>query len=73
MKILKYLFFLLLIVIIGAAVYFGTKDGKFNVAATKTIEAPVDLIFEQVNDYKNWQVWGPWMESDPNIKMNFNF
>ena len=56
MKILKYLFFLLLIVIIGAAVYFGTKDGKFNVAATKTIEAPVDLIFEQVNDYKNWQV-----------------
>ncbi len=71
MKILKYLFFLLLIVIIGASVYFGTKDGSFNVASTKTMEAPVDLIFDQVNDYKNWQVWGPWMEDDPNIKMNF--
>jgi effector-binding domain-containing protein len=71
MKILKYLLFLLLIVIIGASVYFGTKDGKFNVASTKTIEAPTNLIFEQVNDYKYWQVWGPWMETDPNIKMNF--
>lgn len=72
MKILKYFFFLLLIIIIGASVYFGTKDGSFNVASTQTIEAPVHLIFEQVNDYKNWKEWGPWMESDPNIKMDFS-
>ncbi|MEZ4816910.1 MAG: SRPBCC family protein [Flavobacteriaceae bacterium] len=72
MKILKYLFFLLLIVIVGASVYFGTKDGTFDVAVTKTIHAPVDLLFNQANDYKNWQDWGPWMENDPNIKMNFS-
>ena len=61
----------MLIVIVGASVYFGTKDGSFDVATTKTIEAPVELLFEQVNDYKKWQVWGPWMENDPNIKMHF--
>lgn len=71
MKILKYLFFLFLIVIIGGAVYFGTKDGNYDIASSKKIVAPTSLIFNQVNDYKNWQVWGPWMDRDPNIKMNF--
>ncbi|MEZ4794754.1 MAG: SRPBCC family protein [Flavobacteriaceae bacterium] len=72
MKIFKYLLFLLLIVIIAGAVYFGTKDGHFDVAASKTMQAPVSLVFQQANDYKNWPEWGPWKESDPNMQVQFN-
>ena len=71
MKFLKYLFFLLLIVIIGVSIYFGTKDGTFNVASSKEIAAPSSLLFETVNDFKTWKKWGPWMEEDPNIKIEY--
>ena len=71
MKLLKYLFFLLLIVLIGGAVYFGTKDGSFDVSETKTINAPVSMLYANVNDFKNWQEWGPWMEEDPEYENNY--
>ena len=67
MKVLKYLFFLILICIIGGAIFFGTKDAKFDVAETKIINAPPELIYNQVKDFQNWENWGPWLQIDPNI------
>ncbi|MAZ71980.1 MAG: AraC family transcriptional regulator [Flavobacteriaceae bacterium] len=71
MKILKYLFFLLLIVLIGGSIYFATKDGSFDVAKTKTIQAPAEVIYNTVKDFKNWESWGPWMTEDENIELNY--
>jgi len=71
MKILKYLFFLILIVLIGSAIYVGTKDGSFNVAETRTIDAPPEVVYDNVKDFKNWQQWGPWMAEDPNMEVNY--
>ena len=71
MKILKYLFFLLLIVIIGGAIYFATKDGSFDVAKTKTIAAPAEVVYNNVKNFKNWEEWGPWMEEDPDIEIKY--
>jgi hypothetical protein len=71
MKILKYLLFIILILLIGGAIYFGTKDGSFDVSESKTMNAPAELVYDNVKDYKNWQNWGPWMELDPNIKMSY--
>jgi effector-binding domain-containing protein len=71
MKILKYLFFLLLIFLIGAAIYFATKDGSFDVAATRTIEAPAPVIYDNVKDFKNWQEWGPWMAEDSDMEIDY--
>jgi len=65
MKLVKYVFFLILIALIGGAVYFGTKDGKFDVSSSRTMDVPVSMLYENVNDYKNWQEWGPWMAEDP--------
>lgn len=60
MKILKYLFFLLLIVLIAGSIYIATKDGDFQVEETKVITAPVEMVFQEVNEYKNWENWEPW-------------
>lgn len=60
MKIVKYLFFLLLLVFIGSAIYFGTKDGKFNVENQTVVEAPVSVVFKEVNHLDRWEKWGPW-------------
>lgn len=71
MKILKYLFFLLLIVFIAGAIYFATKDGSYEIEESKIIKAPVSLVFDKVNEYKTWEKWGPWKEEDPTMIFNY--
>lgn len=70
MKFLKYLLFILLILITGTLLFFTTKDGKFNVAETHLIDAPAEVVFNFVNDYKNWEAFGSWME-DETLKINY--
>ncbi len=60
MKILKYLLFLILIFIIGASIYIATKDGSFQVEESHTINAPQEVVFNEVNDISNWKDWEPW-------------
>lgn len=71
MKVLKFLFFLILIAIMGSAIYFGAKEGNYNLSETKTIKAPIELVFNTINDYKTWEHWGPWKEQDPSINFSY--
>ncbi len=71
MKILKYLFFLLLIVFIGGAIYFATKDGDYQIESSKVINAPVEVVFKKINDLKSWEEWGPWKSGDSTIVFNY--
>lgn len=71
MKIIKYLFFLLLIVFIGGALYFATKNGSFQMEKSEIIEAPVPVVFKKVNDYKTWENWGPWKKNDSTMVFNY--
>lgn len=71
MKILKYLFFLILIVIIGGAIYFATKDGSYDISESKVINAPAEVIYNKVKDFKSWQEWGPWMDEDADMEVTY--
>ena len=71
MKILKYLFFLLLILFIAGAIYFATKEGSFEIEESQIIKAPVNLVFDKVNDYKTWEEWGTWKKEDPTMVFNY--
>lgn len=71
MKILKYLFFLILLIIIGSAIYFGTKDGSYDVQDSITIPAAPEIVFNKVNDFKSWESWSPWKKDDSNIVFNY--
>lgn len=57
MKVLKYLFLLLLIAFIGGAVFFSLKDGTYYMTEKKIIPAAPSLIYEQIADFKNWKNW----------------
>jgi len=67
MKVLKYLFFTILIAIIAVAMYLATLDGDYDVKRSKLIKASPEMIFHDLNDYKNWKDWGPWYEEDSTI------
>ena len=71
MKFLKYLLLFLLIVIIGAALYIATLESKYDIKSTRIMKAPAEVIFDNVNDFKSWQYWGPWLELDSTIVASY--
>ncbi len=72
MKIIKYLFFLLLIAIIAGAIYIATQDGEYHVEETIIVNAPVPVVFNEVNNYYNWESWGPWRKESDDIIVKYH-
>ena len=67
----KYFLFILLILIIGGCTYIAVQPNSYDVYRNRTINAPVELIFNNINDYKNWEAWSPWIENDPSVQLTF--
>ncbi|WP_124979707.1 SRPBCC family protein [Nonlabens xiamenensis] len=64
MKALKYILLLLLILIIGGAIYFALLDGTYDITETKVIDAPPSLVYEEIEDFKNWENWNGWLDKE---------
>jgi len=71
MKAFKYIFFLLLIAFIGISIYIAVQPNAFEISRTRTIKAPVAVIYDNVIDFKNWEAWSSWIEENPNMKITF--
>ncbi|MBT8253245.1 MAG: transcription activator effector-binding protein [Flavobacteriaceae bacterium] len=71
MKTIKYLIFIILILVIGMAIYIGVQPNTFEVTRSRTIEAPAAVIYNNVIDYKNWAAWSSWVEKDPDLKITY--
>lgn len=67
MKIVKYLFFLLLIVVIAGSIYIATKDGEYHLEKSTVIPASSEIVFDEVNELKNWENWDSWAQEDNGI------
>lgn len=67
MRFLKYFFLLLLVVVVAASIYLASLDGTYDVKRTRFIPADPSVVFNDLNDYKNWADWGPWYEEDSTI------
>ncbi len=67
MKALKYILFLVLIVVIGLAIYIAVQPNSFEVERSKIIKAPVSVVYNNVIDFKNWESWNSWKEEDSTI------
>lgn len=72
MKALKYFFFLLLIILIGFTIYVAVQPNSFEVSRTRTIKAPAAVVYNNVIDFKNWEAWSSWAESDPDLKISLS-
>ena len=55
MKIVKYLFLLLLLASIAGTVFIATQNGKYDVTEQLTIKAPKDMVYNFVGNLKNWE------------------
>ncbi|WKK65475.1 SRPBCC family protein [Lutimonas zeaxanthinifaciens] len=71
MKIVKNIILLVLIVFVIASVYLATLDGSYDVSRTRRIKADPEVVFNDLNDYRNWKDWGPWYEQDSTILVQY--
>ncbi|MBT8259651.1 MAG: SRPBCC family protein [Bacteroidia bacterium] len=71
MKFLKYLIFIILIVVIGLAIYVGVQPNSYEVERSRTIEAPAAVLYDNVIDYRNWEAWSSWVEKDPDLIVKY--
>jgi hypothetical protein len=71
MKILKYLFLLLLLSLVALSIFVATQKGDFTVERSKVINSPKSAVFNYVNDYKNWEDFGSWTAQDPEMKIKY--
>lgn len=72
MKVLKYL---LIVVLIVAAILFGggfLLSPKFTVLRTVEINAPPSTVYPLVADPRAWQRWSVWNQRDPGMQMSFS-
>jgi len=56
----------MLLIVIGA-IYLATLSGTYDVKRSRIINAEPNVVFNEINDYKNWKDWGPWYEQDSTI------
>jgi hypothetical protein len=59
--------FVVVFVIIVAA-----QPTDFRVVRSATMAAPPALVFAQVNDFRKWEAWSPWVKMDPNAKISYD-
>ena len=72
MRILKYLFLLLLLSIVALSIFVATQKGNFTVERSKIINSPKSSIYNYVNDYKNWKEWNSLAVEDSLMKITLS-
>jgi hypothetical protein len=67
------------IILIAAAVLVvlfviivATRPSDFRYTRTGRINAPLDVVFANVNDLHKWEAWSPWAKMDPHAKSTFS-
>lgn len=61
----------LVVIVVGLLVVVAIQPSSYRVERTTTMAAPPEAVFEQVNDFRNWQKWSPWANLDPNAEAIF--
>lgn len=72
MKILKFIVLFVLVLIVAGALYLASIDGSYDVARSRIIQAPASVVYNDLNEYRNWKEWGPWYEQDSTIVVSYS-
>ncbi len=72
MKILKgILIFIAAVAVILLAVTF-LLPSKVTMERSTVIDASPEVLFDQVNDLKNWEAWSPWHQLDRDMTVEYS-
>ena len=72
MKIIKYVFLLILLAFIAIAVFIATQEGKYDIERERVINVPQTLLFDYINDYRNWENVGILTNNDTTAAFTYS-
>lgn len=58
-------------VIVVFLIVVAVQPSDYRIERSTTVSAPPEIVFEQVNDFHNWNDWSPWAKLDPEAKNSF--
>ena len=64
MKVLKILGIIVLVIVVLVAVLALIAPKSYHVERTIVINAPTEVVFRQIQFWRNWSAWSPWAEMD---------
>ena len=70
-KVLLSILGILVAIVVIFCIVVALQPGDFRVTRSGTIAAPPAVVFDQVNDFHNWEAWSPWAKLDPDCKYTF--
>ena len=61
-----------IVLVVGIlAIVVAMQPSEFHVERSLAMKAPPDAVFAQVNDFRNWEGWSPWLKIDPSAKKTY--
>lgn len=72
MRILKYIFLLILLLAIALTVFVATQEGKYDIRKEKVINVQGPVIYNYINDYRNWENVGILTNNDTTAIYSFS-
>lgn len=61
----------LLIACIIAGGVVATRPDNYSIQRSAVVNAPPEVVFEQVNDFHRWERWSPFEKLDPEMRKTF--
>lgn len=62
----------IVVIVGGLAVVVSTQHEDFTVTRMTSVKAAPDAVFNQINDFHNWDKWSPWAKLDPSMKATYS-
>ena len=62
----------LVVVLLVLVAVIAMQPADFTISRSTTVNAPPAAVFTQVNDFRKWEAWSPWLKMDPNTKVTFD-
>jgi effector-binding domain-containing protein len=69
MRVLKIFLVVVLLLVGGVFAYGLTLPNASHVQRSTTIDAPACTIYAQLDNFRNFNSWSPWLQRDPNAKI----
>ncbi|MEJ8571094.1 SRPBCC family protein [Microbaculum marinum] len=57
--------------IAGVLVFAATKPDTFRLERSATIKASPDVIYSQIENFRNWRTWSPYEDLDPDLERSY--
>jgi hypothetical protein len=62
---------ILALILVLFLIYVQSRPNDFRYERSRLIKSSPEKVFEQVNEFRNWEKWSPWIEMEPTAVLTY--